>query len=364
MVFMNAFILKKLEFLENRFNEIETYLSNKKIIQDKKYFLNLSKEYLKISDIVFFFKKWKKNEFNIRKTKKLLKDPEIFLLAQEDLKILVKNKFKLEKKINLSLLSSDPQDSSNCFIEIRSATGGDESSIFSGELYKMYVRYAEIKGWKIDLIHAHNGDHGGFKEIILKIVGNGAYGFLKFESGGHRVQRVPKTETQGRIHTSTCIIAVMPELPKDEVVKIETKDLKIDTFRSSGAGGQHVNTTDSAIRITHIPTGIVVECQDERSQHKNKAKALSVLSSRIHSEQILKKHKESALIKKNLLGSGMRSDRNRTYNFAQNRITDHRINLTLYKLDKVLEGKLDFLINPIIRAYQAKKLSKLSEIYE
>ncbi|CAL4319771.1 Peptide chain release factor RF1 [Buchnera aphidicola (Chaitophorus sp. 3695)] len=361
---MNIYILKKLEFLENRFNEIETHLSNKKTIQDKKYFLNLSKEYLKISNTVLFFKKWKKNEFNIKKTKKLLNDSEIFLLAQEDLKNLIEKKNKLENKINISLLSSDPQDNLNCFIEIRSATGGDESSIFSGELYKMYVRYAEMKGWNVDLIHSHNGDYGGFKEIIIKIIGNGAYGFLKFESGGHRVQRVPQTETQGRIHTSTCIIAVMPELPKEQEIKIKNKDLKIDTFRSSGAGGQHVNTTDSAIRITHIPTGIVVECQDERSQHKNKAKALSVLSSRIHSEKILKKNQESALIKKNLLGSGMRSDRNRTYNFPQNRITDHRINLTLYKLDKILEGNLDFLINPIMQEYQAKKLSKLSEIHE
>ncbi|CAL4319897.1 Peptide chain release factor RF1 [Buchnera aphidicola (Chaitophorus populicola)] len=361
---MNTSMLKKLEFLENRFNEIEANLSNKKIIKDKKHFLNLSKEYLKISNTVLLFKKWKKNEFNIIKTKKLLLDSEIFLLAQEDLKNLNQKKIHLEKKINLSLLSSDSQDNLNCFIEIRAATGGDESSIFSGDLYKMYVRYAELKNWHVDLIHSHNGDHGGFKEIIIKIIGYGAYGRLKFESGGHRVQRVPKTEAQGRIHTSTCIIAVMPELPKDEEIKIESKDLKIDTFRSSGAGGQHVNTTDSAIRITHIPTGIVVECQDERSQHKNKAKALSVLSSRIYSEQALKKHQESALMKKNLLGSGMRSDRNRTYNFSQNRITDHRINLTLYKLDKILEGNLDVLIDPIMQEYQAKKLLKLSEIYE
>ncbi|NIH16675.1 MAG: peptide chain release factor 1 [Buchnera aphidicola (Periphyllus lyropictus)] len=359
---MKISILKKLKYLESRSKEIENILSKKNTINDRKYFLKISKEYLKISNTVYFFKKWKKNKLNIKKTKKLLKDKEIYLLALEDLIILKNKKKKLENKIYSSLLSLDPKDRLNCFIEIRAATGGNESSIFSGDLYKMYVRYSELKNWKVDLIHYHKGEFGGFKEIIMKVIGIGSFGRFKFESGGHRVQRVPKTETQGRIHTSTCTVAVMPELPKEKKIKIKNKDLKIDTFRSSGAGGQHVNTTDSAIRITHIPTGIVVECQDERSQHKNKSKALSVLLARINSERIIKKNKENSFIKKNLLGSGFRSDRNRTYNFIQNRVTDHRINLNLYKLDKILEGDLDILIDPIIRENKASEMAKLSEI--
>ncbi|NIH40983.1 MAG: peptide chain release factor 1 [Buchnera aphidicola (Periphyllus aceris)] len=358
---MKISILKKLEFLEHRFYEIEMTLSNKHTINNKNFFLNLSREYLKISTVVILFKKWKKNNLDIYNTKKLLKDIEIRFLALEDIKILKKKKKKIEEKIYFSLISSDPKDILNCFIEIRAASGGDESSIFCGDLYRMYVRYSELKNWKIDLIHTHNGEKGGYKEIIFKVIGKKSFGFLKFESGGHRVQRVPKTETQGRIHTSTCIIAVIPELPQDEAIKIENKDLKIDTFRSSGAGGQHVNTTDSAIRITHIPTGISVECQDERSQHKNKAKALNVLQARIQNIINIKKKKELSLKKKNLLGSGARSDRNRTYNFPQNRVTDHRINLTLYKLDKILLGNLDILIKPILREHQAKIFSELSE---
>jgi peptide chain release factor 1 len=358
---MKFSILKKLEFLENRFSEIEKILSEKNTIHDKKYFLNLSKEYLKISNTVKLFKKWKKNECNIKKTKNFLSDKEIYLLAIEDLEVLKKNRVSLEKKIYLSLLSSDSKDRLNCFMEIRAATGGNESSIFSGDLYKMYIRYSELRRWKVNLIHAHYGEHGGFKEIIIKFIGIGAFGRLKFESGGHRVQRVPKTETQGRIHTSTCVIAVIPELPKEKSLKINPKDLKIDTFRSSGAGGQHVNTTDSAIRITHLPTGVVVECQDERSQHKNRSKALSVLTARINAEMNLKKNKKSSHLKKKLLGTGERSDRIRTYNFSQNRITDHRINLTLYKLDEILSGNLDLLVDPIIQENEARLLSKLSE---
>ncbi|CAL4319622.1 Peptide chain release factor RF1 [Buchnera aphidicola (Periphyllus testudinaceus)] len=361
---MKSSILKKLEYLENRFHEIEGILSVKETINNKKFFLNLSREYLKISNTVLLFKDFKNNQLNIKNTKKLLKDKEMHILAMEDIKILKIKKNKIKKKIYYSLLSSDPKDLLNCFIEIRSASGGDESSIFCGDLYKMYIRYSELRNWKVDLIHSHNGEHGGFKEVILKILGKGSFGRLKFESGGHRVQRVPKTETQGRVHTSTCIIAVLPELPKEDEIKIENKDLKIDTFRSSGAGGQHVNTTDSAIRITHIPTGVSVECQDERSQHKNKAKALSVLQARIQNQKSIQRKKKSSIEKKNLLGSGERSDRNRTYNFSQNRVTDHRINLTLYKLDEILDGKLDFLIDPIVQENQAKIFSTLFEINE
>ncbi|WP_343187876.1 peptide chain release factor 1 [Buchnera aphidicola (Periphyllus koelreuteriae)] len=361
---MKVSLLRKLKFLENRFHEIEIILSDKKIINKKKLFLNLSREYLKISNTVLYFKKWKQNKINIKNTKNLLKDKEMYCLALEDMKILKIKKKNIEKKIYFSLISSEPKDLLNCYIEIRSASGGDESSIFCGDLYRMYARYSELKNWKIKLIHSHYGEHGGFKEIIFKIIGKGSFGRLKFESGGHRVQRVPKTETQGRVHTSTCIIAVIPELPKEDKIKIQNKDLKIDTFRSSGAGGQHVNTTDSAIRITHIPTGVSVECQDERSQHKNKAKALNILQTRIQNQISIKKKRESSIKKKNLLGSGSRSDRNRTYNFSQNRVTDHRINITIYKLDKILEGNLDILIDPIIQDNQAKIFSKLSEINE
>ncbi|WP_343183660.1 peptide chain release factor 1 [Buchnera aphidicola] len=361
---MKVSLLRKLKFLENRFHEIEIILSDKKTINKKKLFLNLSKEYLKISNTVLYFKKWKQNKINIKNTKNLLKDKEMYDLALEDMKILKIKKKNIEKKIYFSLISSEPKDLLNCYIEIRSASGGDESSIFCGDLYRMYSRYSELKNWKIKLIHSHYGEHGGFKEIIFKIIGKGSFGRLKFESGGHRVQRVPKTETQGRVHTSTCIIAVIPELPKEDKIKIQNKDLKIDTFRSSGAGGQHVNTTDSAIRITHIPTGVSVECQDERSQHKNKAKALNILQTRIQNQISIKKKRESSIKKKNLLGSGSRSDRNRTYNFSQNRVTDHRINITIYKLDKILEGNLDILIDPIIQDNQAKIFSKLSEINE
>ncbi|HMI76872.1 MAG TPA: peptide chain release factor 1, partial [Buchnera sp. (in: enterobacteria)] len=254
----------------------------------------------------------------------------------------------------------DPNDAHGCFIEIHAATGGDEAAIFAGDLFRMYSRYSEIRSWNIQVINVNESEKGGFKEIIAKVTGLGACGRLKFESGGHRVQRVPKTESQGRIHTSTCTVAIMPEVLEIEHTIINTKDLKIDTFRSSGAGGQHVNTTDSAIRITHIPTGSVVECQDERSQHKNKAKALSVLTARIHASEISKRNAKNSLLRRNLLGSGERSDRNRTYNFPQNRITDHRINLTVHCLDEVLNGKLDCLIEPIMQEHQADLLASLS----
>ena len=239
--------------------------------------------------------------------------------------------------------------------------GGDEAALFAGDLFRMYSRYAEARRWRVEIMSASEGEHGGYKEIIAKISGDGVYGRLKFESGGHRVQRVPATESQGRIHTSACTVAVMPELPDAELPDINPADLRIDTFRSSGAGGQHVNTTDSAIRITHLPTGIVVECQDERSQHKNKAKALSVLGARIHAAEMAKRQQAEASTRRNLLGSGDRSDRNRTYNFPQGRVTDHRINLTLYRLDEVMEGKLDMLIEPIIQEHQADQLAALSE---
>jgi peptide chain release factor 1 len=291
----------------------------------------------------------------------MLDDPEMREMAQEEIAEAKNQIADLEQQLQILLLPKDPDDERSCYLEIRAGTGGDEAALFAGDMFRMYSRYAESRRWKIEVMSANEGEHGGYKEIIAKVIGDGAYGRLKFESGGHRVQRVPATESQGRIHTSACTVAVMPEIPEAELPDINPGDLRIDTFRSSGAGGQHVNTTDSAIRITHLPTGIVVECQDERSQHKNKAKALSVLGARIRAAEMAKRQQEEASTRRNLLGSGDRSDRNRTYNFPQGRVTDHRINLTIYRLDEVMEGKLDSLIEPIVQEYQADQLASLSE---
>ncbi|QCI22054.1 peptide chain release factor 1 [Buchnera aphidicola] len=358
---MNNSILNKLKSLRNRYQEIEILLTQKNIISNREYLKTLSKEYLKLSEIIKYFIKWEKLEIDTKNLFALFDDIEMQTLVKEELFLFNKKKKELEKKIHELLIPKDPNDEHGCLIEIRAATGGDESSIFASDLFRMYTKYAESCLWKVEIMSISENEKGGFKEIILKITGKGACGRLKFESGGHRVQRVPETESQGRVHTSTCTVAVMPIKPKSEVEEINPSDLKIDTFRSSGAGGQHVNTTDSAIRITHIPTGHVVECQDERSQHKNKAKALSILSARVHAEKAEKEHAESASMRRILLGSGERSDRNRTYNFSQNRITDHRINFTIYKLNEVLEGKLQLLIEPIMREYQADLLSSFSK---
>ncbi|CAL4326235.1 peptide chain release factor 1 [Buchnera aphidicola] len=357
---MNNSIFNKLQFLRNRYQEIEIMLTQKNIISNRERLKTLSQEYLKLAEIIKYFIQWEQVEVDIKNINSLFEDVEMQDMAAEELFLFKEKKKILEDKIHKLLLPEDPNDKNSCFIEIRAATGGDESSIFAGELFRMYTRYAESYSWKIEIMSVSESEKGGFKEIIAKITGKGACGRLKFESGGHRVQRVPETESQGRVHTSTCTVAVMPVTPKAEKEEINISDLKIDTFRSSGAGGQHVNTTDSAIRITHIPTGNVVECQDERSQHKNKAKALSILSARVYAAKLEKNHEENSSMRRILLGSGERSDRNRTYNFPQNRITDHRINLTIYKLDEVLQGKLDFLIEPIIQEHQADMLSSLS----
>ncbi|WP_343152995.1 peptide chain release factor 1 [Buchnera aphidicola] len=354
---MKPSIISKLEILYTRYKKIEFTLSNINKISNKTELKDLSKEYLKISKIVKYFINWKKYKKDIQVTKQLLEDIEIKKVAEEEIRKLESYKFSLEKKIKILLLPNDPYDRKSCFVEIRAATGGDEAAIFAGDLFRMYSRYSEINRWKINIINMSESEKGGFKEIIIKITGKEACKKLKFESGGHRVQRVPETESQGRIHTSTCTVAIMPVLPISEEFKINPSDLKIDTFRSSGAGGQHVNTTDSAIRITHIPTGHVVECQDERSQHKNKAKALSILSARIHAAELAKNNAKNASMRKSLLGSGERSDRKRTYNFPQNRVTEHRINLTVYRLNEILDGKLDILINPMLEKYQSDILS-------
>lgn len=351
---MKNFVINKLEYFEERYKKIKKLFIKNNIINNKKILKKISNEYFFFNNIYIYFKKWKKKkkEFNNILSnldkKKLKKKKKISKLIKY-----------IENKIYELLIPKNSNDKLNCFLEIRSGTGGDESCIFVGNIFKMYNNYIQSKKWNIEIISVNNGDHGGFKEIVIKVLGKGAYGFLKFESGGHRVQRVPETENQGRVHTSTCIIAIIPILPEVNKIEINNKDLKIDTFRSSGAGGQHVNTTDSAIRITHVPTGIVAECQDERSQHKNKSKALSILRFRIYAAKSKEKNKKKTTIRKNLLGSGNRSDRNRTYNFSQDRITDHRINLNIYSLNEVLNGKLDLLIKPLIQEYKNNKLYEI-----
>lgn len=357
---MKTSIVAKLEALQERHEEVEAMLGDAGVIADQDRFRALSREYAQLTDVTRCFRDWQQNQQDIETAKMLLDDPEMRDMAQEELLEAREKSESLEQQLQLLLLPKDPDDERDCFVEVRAGTGGDEAAIFAGDLFRMYSRYAEARRWRVEIVSANEGEHGGYKEVIARVMGDGAYGRLKFESGGHRVQRVPETESQGRIHTSACTVAVMPELPEAELPEINPSDLKIDTFRSSGAGGQHVNTTDSAIRITHLPTGIVVECQDERSQHKNKAKALSVLGARIHAAEMAKRHEVEASTRRNLLGSGDRSDRIRTYNFPQGRVTDHRINLTIYRLDEIMEGKLDSLIEPIVQEYQADQLAALA----
>ncbi len=357
---MKSSIVAKLEALQERHEEVEALLGDAGVIADQDRFRALSREYAQLSDVTRCFREWQQVQEDVETAEMMLEDPEMREMAQEELKLSREKREALEQQLQVLLLPKDPDDERSCFVEVRAGTGGDEAAIFAGDLFRMYSRYAEARRWQVEIISANEGEHGGYKEVIARIIGDGAYGRFKFESGGHRVQRVPETESQGRIHTSACTVAVMPELPEAEMPEINAGDLKIDTFRSSGAGGQHVNTTDSAIRITHLPTGIVVECQDERSQHKNKATALAVLGARIHAAEMAKRNAAEASTRRNLLGSGDRSDRNRTYNFPQGRVTDHRINLTVYRLDEVMEGKLDALIEPIVQEYQADQLAALA----
>ncbi|MBN3137410.1 peptide chain release factor 1 [Pectobacterium punjabense] len=358
---MKPSIVAKLEALQERHEEVQALLGEPSVIADMDRFRALSREYAQLTDITRCFQQWQQAQEDQQTAEMMLDDPEMRDMAQEELKEGKATIEALEQQLQVLLLPKDPDDERGCFLEVRAGTGGDEAAIFAGDLFRMYSRYAESRRWRVEVVSASEGEHGGYKEVIAKIAGDSVYGQLKFESGGHRVQRVPATESQGRIHTSACTVAVMAEVPEAEMPDINPADLRIDTFRSSGAGGQHVNTTDSAIRITHLPTGIVVECQDERSQHKNKAKALSVLGARIRAAEVQKRQLEEASTRRNLLGSGDRSDRIRTYNFPQGRVTDHRINLTLYRLDEVMEGKLDTLIQPVVQEYQADQLAALSE---
>ncbi|CAD6512765.1 peptide chain release factor 1 [Candidatus Profftia tarda] len=358
---MKSSIIAKLETLQERYIELQEHLADPAMMKDQELFRVLSCEYAQLSDLTHCFQKWQKAKENVYTAETMLNDPEMHKIAQEEISENNKKIIDIEKQLRTLMLPKDSNDESNCYLEIRAGTGGDEAALFAGKMFRMYSRYAESNYWKIEVINSNAGEHGGFKEIIARVIGCSAYGHLKFESGGHRVQRIPATENQGRIHTSSCTVAVMPEIPKHALPDINPDDLRIDTFRSSGAGGQHVNTTDSAVRITHLPTRVVVECQDERSQHKNKAKALSVLAARIRAAEIAKQNEQESFKRRNLLGSGDRSDRNRTYNFIRGRVTDHRINLTLYRLDEIMEGNLDLLIESIVQEYQADQLALLCE---
>jgi peptide chain release factor 1 len=311
--------------------------------------------------VAALFAAWRKAEAGVHSAQAMLADAEMKDLAEEEMCACREEMARLEDDLQRALLPSDPNDERNLFLEIRAGTGGDESALFAGDLLRMYARYAERQRWKVEVISQSPSDLGGYREVILRVVGQGAYSKLKFESGGHRVQRVPATETQGRIHTSACTVAVLPEADEVADVVINPAELRIDTYRASGAGGQHVNKTDSAVRVTHLPTGIVVECQDDRSQHKNKAQALSVLAARIKDKQTREQDAKIASTRKSLVGSGDRSERIRTYNFPQGRITDHRINLTLYKIDAIMDGDLDELLGALAAEHQAEQLAALSE---
>ena len=358
---MKDSIIAKLESLKERYEELEALLGDVSVISDQDKFRAYSKEYSQLEEVVKCFNRWTQLNKNIEEAEILLDDPEMKEMAQMEIEESKADIEEVEQQLQILLLPKDPNDEYNCYLEIRAGTGGDEAGIFAGDLFRMYSRYAESKRWRVEMLSANESEQGGYKEVIVKVTGEGVYGQLPIESRGHRVQRVPTTESQGRIHTSACTVAVMPELPESEMPEINPADLRIDTYRSSGAGGQHVNTTDSAVRITHIPTGIVVECQDERSQHKNKAKAMSVLASRIVQAEQERQAAEQTDMRRNLLGSGDRSDKIRTYNYPQGRVTDHRINLTIYRLDEVMNGKIDELIQPIITEYQADQLAALSE---
>ncbi|EGR2286756.1 peptide chain release factor 1 [Vibrio parahaemolyticus] len=360
---MKASILTKLETLVERYEEVQHLLGDPDVIGDQDKFRALSKEYSQLEEVTKCFQAYQQAQDDLAAAEEMAKedDEEMREMAQEEIKDAKEAIERLADELQILLLPKDPNDDRNCFLEIRAGAGGDEAGIFAGDLFRMYSKYAEKRGWRIEVMSSNEAEHGGYKEMIAKVSGDGAYGVLKFESGGHRVQRVPATESQGRVHTSACTVAAMAEIPEADLPEIKAADLKIDTFRASGAGGQHVNTTDSAIRITHLPTGTVVECQDERSQHKNKAKAMAVLAARIVQAEQERRAAEVSDTRRNLLGSGDRSDRIRTYNYPQGRVSDHRINLTIYRLNEVMEGDLQSLIDPVVQEHQADQLAALAE---
>ncbi len=360
---MKHSIQLKLENLCERYDEIAALLSEPEVQSNQNKFRTLSQEYAQIGPLVDCYKRYEQTLVALASAQEMAtdNDPEMRELAKEEVNEAQNQLDAIDHELQLLLLPKDPNDNRNIFLEIRAGTGGDEAAIFSGDLARMYQRYAERRGWQTEIINESFGDHGGYKEIILRVVGRDVYSQLKFEAGAHRVQRVPETESQGRIHTSACTVAIMPEVEEVDAIDINPADLKVDTYRASGAGGQHINKTESAIRITHVPTGTVVECQDERSQHKNRARAMSLLASRLLSAEQEKHHAEQSLTRKLQVGSGDRSERIRTYNYPQGRLTDHRINLTLYKLDDIMQGGLEHVINPLISEHQAELLTQLGD---
>jgi peptide chain release factor 1 len=358
---MKTSIAAKLDQKRQRLSDINALLSSENATRDLEQFRKLSREHAELEPVVALFKKYRDTEQHVAEAQELLADPEVKGYAESEIKAGRERLAALESELQKMLLPKDPNDERNIFLEIRAGTGGDESALFAGDLYRMYARYAERQGWQVEVISESPGEVGGYKEIIARIIGHGAYSKLKFESGGHRVQRVPETETQGRIHTSACTVAVLPEANAISDVVLNAAELRIDTFRASGAGGQHVNKTDSAVRITHLPTGIVVECQDARSQHKNKEKALAVLAARIKDKQLREQQAKEAATRKSLIGSGDRSERIRTYNFPQGRVTDHRIGLTLYKINDIMDGDLSQLTQALLAELQAEQLAAFAE---
>ena len=358
---MKASIAAKLAQLSARLEELNQLLSSENVTADLDNYRRLSREHAEISPVVKLYEKHRAAEQEMHGAQTMISDPEMKELAEAEIREGKQKLTQIEAELQRRLLPRDPNDDRNTFLEIRAGTGGDESALFAGDLIRMYSRYAERHGWRVEVVSQSQGEQGGFKEIIAKISGQGAYSRLKFESGGHRVQRVPATETQGRIHTSACTVAVMPEADEIGEVVLNPAELRVDTFRASGAGGQHINKTDSAVRVTHLPTGIAVECQDDRSQHKNKAQALSVLAARIKDKQLRERQAKEAATRKSLIGSGDRSERVRTYNFPQGRVTDHRINLTLYKIDQIMDGDMDDLVNALIAEHQTEQLAALAE---
>ncbi|HSV78953.1 MAG TPA: peptide chain release factor 1 [Ramlibacter sp.] len=356
---MKPFLRQQLERFPVRLQELDFYLSQPEVVNDMERFRELTREHAEVTEVAGRFQRFLQREGDLAQAREMLADADMADMAREEIAAIESELPALETELQGLLLPKDPDDARNTFLEIRAGTGGDESALFAGDLLRMYSRYAERQGWRTEIVSESEGEVGGYKEVVIRVAGEATYGRLKFESGGHRVQRVPATESQGRIHTSACTVAALPEPDEAAAVQINPADLRIDTYRASGAGGQHVNKTDSAVRITHLPTGIVAECQDDRSQHRNKAKALQVLAARIQEKERSERAAREAATRKGLIGSGDRSDRIRTYNFPQGRLTDHRINLTLYKLTSIMEGDLDEVVQALLLARKAEQLEEL-----
>lgn len=360
---MKASIRGKLERLEERFEELSALMAEPDAAADPDHFRDLSREYARLEPVVEGFRAYRHQESDLAEAREMSDDgdPEVRELGEEEVRAAETELARLQEELVNRMVPRDPHDDSNLFLEIRAGTGGDEAALFAGDLFRMYCRYAEARGWRVEVLSESPGEVGGYREIISRVVGDDAYAHLKFESGAHRVQRVPETESQGRIHTSACTVAVLPEVETRSAVEVNTNDLRVDTYRAAGAGGQHVNKTDSAVRLTHLPTGIVVECQEERSQHKNRARALSLLQAKLEAAEIQKQQESETATRRKLVGSGDRSERIRTYNFPQGRVTDHRINLTLHQLENIMEGKLDPVVDALMQEDHAERLAQMAD---